>query len=275
MADLPDSSKMLPCCTKVYVGLVAFSLMPFWAALAGYVAPMAATRTETITAADGATFDGFLALPESGSGPGVLVIQEIFGVNTYIQQVCKRLAALGYVAMAPDCFHRQGAGFAVDRTGPEAVGEGIGKATKHDAELGVSDLGAALTHLRGLSEVGGGKVGVTGFCFGGLMTYLVAKNFNPDAAVSYYGSNIANLLDGVTEQLTCPILFHFGDNDPFLPNSDVDKIREATAAMDNVTVRQYWMAGHAFDNAFAPFYQPYQANEAWGHTAAFFARHLG
>ncbi len=138
----------------------------------GYVAPMVATRTETIIAADGATFDGFLALPESGSGPGVLVIQEIFGVNTYIQQVCKRLAALGYVAMAPDCFHRQGAGFAVDRTGPEAVGEGIGKATKHDAELGVSDLGAALTHLRGLSEVGGGKVGVTGFCFGGLMTYL-------------------------------------------------------------------------------------------------------
>ncbi len=235
---------------------------------------MVATRTETITADDGISFEGFVALPDEGSGPGVLVIQEIFGVNMYIQNVCRRLAALGYVALAPDCYHRQEPGFAVDRTGPEAVGEGIKKATKHDAARGLADLGGALAHLRGLPEVGGRNVGVTGFCFGGLMTYLVAKNFNPDAAVSYYGSNIASMLDGVTEQLTCPTLFHFGDNDPFLPNSDVDKIREATAAMDHVTVRQYWMAGHAFDNAFSPFYQPYQANEAWGHTTAHFARHL-
>jgi carboxymethylenebutenolidase len=151
----------------------------------------------------------------------------------------------------------------------------VGKASKHDGVRGVADLGSALAHLRGLPEVGGRKVGVTGFCFGGLMTYLVAKNFDPDAAVSYYGSNIANMLDGVAEQLTCPILFHFGDNDPFLPNKDVDRIREATASMDNVTVNQYWMGGHAFDNTFSPFYQPYQATEAWGHTTAFFARHLG
>ncbi|MCC6435760.1 MAG: dienelactone hydrolase family protein [Acidimicrobiales bacterium] len=236
---------------------------------------MVATRIESITADDGVTFDGFLALPDAGSGPGVLVIQEIFGVNQYIQHVCKRLAALGYVALAPDAFHRQEPGFAVDRTGPEAVGEGVAKASKHDAARGVADLGNALAHLRAMPEVGGAKVGVTGFCFGGLMTYLVAKNFDPDAAVSYYGSNIANLLDGVAEQLTCPTLFHFGDNDPFLPNSDVDKIRAATADMAHVTVRQYWMGGHAFDNAFSPFYQPYQANEAWGHTTAFFARHLG
>lgn len=236
---------------------------------------MVTTRSESISADDGASFEGFVAVPDSGSGPGVLVIQEIFGVNLYIQQVCKRLAGLGYVAMAPDCFHRQGAGFAVDRTGPEAIGEGVGKASKHDAARGVADLGSALAHLRSLGEVGERKVGVMGFCFGGLMTYLVAKNFDPDAAVSYYGSNIANMLDGVTEQLSCPILFHFGDNDPFLPNSDVDKIREATAAMPNVTVNQYWMGGHAFDNTFSPFYQPYQAIESWGHTTAFFARNLG
>jgi carboxymethylenebutenolidase len=235
---------------------------------------MVTTRTETITADDGVRFDGFVALPDGGEGPGVLVIQEIFGVNQYIQQVCRRLAGLGYVAMAPDAFHRQQPGFAVDRTGPEAVGEGVSKASKHDATRGLADLGNALAHLRSLPEVGGRKVGVIGFCFGGLMTYLVAKNFDADAAVSYYGSNIANMLDGVTEQLTCPILFHFGDNDPFLPNSDVDSIREATSAMPNVTVNQYWMGGHAFDNAFSPFHQPQQAMEAWGHTATFLARHL-
>jgi carboxymethylenebutenolidase len=236
---------------------------------------MVATRTETITADDGVSFGAHLALPDRGSGPGVLVIQEIFGVNSYIQHACTRLASLGYVALAPDVYHRQGAGFAIDRTGPEAVGEGIARASSHDAVRGLGDLGASLSHLRGLAEVGGAKVGVMGFCFGGLMTYLVAKNFDPDAAVSYYGSNIANMLDGVAEAVTCPILFHFGDNDPFLPNSDVDRIREATAAMPNVTVRQYWMGGHAFDNAFAAFYQPYQANEAWGHTTAFLAGHLG
>lgn len=235
---------------------------------------MASIRTETITPDDGVSFAGHLAIPDSGSGPGVLVIQEIFGVNTYIRNVCARLAALGYVAMAPDVYHRQEPGFLVDRTGPEAVGEGVKKAMGHDGARGLADLGSALAHLRGLPEVGGRKVGVTGFCFGGLQTYLMAKNFDPDAAVAYYGSNTAANLDGVKEQVTCPLLFHFGDNDPFLPNADVDAIREATKDMANVTVRQYWMGGHAFDNSFSPFYQPYQANESWGHTAAFFGKHL-
>lgn len=235
---------------------------------------MATTRTETITADDGVSFAAHLALPDAGSGPGVLVVQEVFGVNTYIRHVCARLAAQGYVAMAPDVYHRQEPGFAVDRTGPEAVGEGIKKAMGHDGARGLADLGSALAHLRAVPEVGGRKVGVTGFCFGGLQTFLIAKHFDPDAAVGYYGSNTAANLDGVTEKVTCPLLLHFGDNDPFLPNSDVDAIREATKDMANVTVRQYWMGGHAFDNSFSPFYQPYQANEAWGHTSALFAMHL-
>jgi carboxymethylenebutenolidase len=236
---------------------------------------MPTTRTETCTAADGTSFEAHVTLPASGRGPGVLVIQEIFGVNLYIREVCSRLAHLGYVALAPDVYHRQGAGFAVDRTGPEAVGAGYERMQAHDPQQAVADLGAALAHLRSLPETAGQRCGVVGFCYGGLMTYLVAKTFDPDAAVSYYGSNIANLLDGVAEQLTCPILFHFGDNDPFLPNADVDRIRGATKEMANVTVSQHWMGGHAFDNRFAPFYQPMQATEAWGETAAFLARHLG
>ncbi|MDH4146902.1 MAG: dienelactone hydrolase family protein [Acidimicrobiia bacterium] len=236
---------------------------------------MAATRTDSITAADGTTFDAHVALPDGKAGPGVLVIQEVFGVNNYIRHVCSRLADLGYVALAPDVYHRQQPGFAVDRTGPEAVGAGVKMAMGHDGAQGLADLGQALAHLRGLPEVGGRKVGVTGFCFGGLQTFLVAKHHEPDAAVSYYGSNIHTQLDGVADQVTCPLLFHFGDNDPFLPNADVDAIREATASMDHVTVRQHWMGGHAFDNCFSPFYQPYQATAAWGETAAFFARHLG
>ncbi|MEZ5215167.1 MAG: dienelactone hydrolase family protein [Ilumatobacteraceae bacterium] len=235
---------------------------------------MAQTRTETVLAPDGVAFDAHLALPSTGSGPGVLVIQEIFGVNTYIRHVCSRLAALGYVAMAPDVFHRQEPGFAVDRTGPEAVGDGVAKASAHDGATGLGDLGAALAHLRGLPEVGGRKVGTIGFCFGGTMSFLIAKTLDPDAAVSYYGSGVGSMLDGVADTLTCPILFHYGDNDPFLPNTEVDAVRTATATMDHVTVRQYWMGGHAFDNAFSPFHMPYQAGEAWGHTAAFFATHL-
>ncbi|MEZ5231683.1 MAG: dienelactone hydrolase family protein [Acidimicrobiales bacterium] len=90
---------------------------------------MVDTRTETITVDDGVSFDAFVALPDAGAGPGVLVIQEIFGVNLYIQQVCKRLAGLGYVALAPDAFHRQGGGFAVDRTGPGGR-RGVAKASK-------------------------------------------------------------------------------------------------------------------------------------------------
>ena len=104
------------------------------------------TRTETITAPDGNTFDAHLVLPESGNGPGILVLQEIFGVNGYIRDVCERLAALGYVAMAPDVFWRIEPNVQLGHD-DESMKKAFGYISQYDWQKGIPDLGAALVHL--------------------------------------------------------------------------------------------------------------------------------
>jgi len=234
---------------------------------------MITTRTETITAADGGTFAGHVAVPASGHGPGMLVIQEIFGVNAYIRDVCDRLAAAGYVALAPDVFWRVRPGIEFDSSDQATIAPAIEVTAQWDGEVGLADLGSALAHLRGLPEVRGGT-GVIGFCFGGTQTFRVAAAFDPACAVAYYGSGTAGLLDQLGS-ITCPLLFHFGDNDPYLPNSDVDAIRVATAGRNHIAVHVHAGGGHAFDNhASEMFWNESAAQAAWAKTLAFLDEHL-
>lgn len=234
---------------------------------------MSSTRTETITAPDGGTFGGHLALPDTGQGPGILLVQEIGGVNAYIREVADRLAGLGYVVLAPDCFWRVQPDYRLEVFTPEGLGEAMGIAGQFDAEQGLADLRAALGHLRDLDETTDG-VGVLGFCFGGTMTYLLAAHDDPAVAVSYYGSGVADAI-GLVDQVTCPILFHFGADDPYLPMADVDRIREATSSMANVEVLVQPDAGHAFDNDHSEmFSNPEAAAAAWTRTRSFLAEHL-
>jgi len=240
---------------------------------AGYRARMTTTRTERITAPDGGLFDGHLAVPELGSGPGLLLIQEIGGVNGYIREVAARLAALGYVVLAPDAFWRVRPNYELEVFTPEGLGEAMGIAGQFDPATGVPDLAAALDHLRTVPEVTGG-VGVIGFCFGGTMSYLLAAAADPAVAVSYYGSGVAGALDHAPS-ITCPILFHFGGADPYLPAEDVERIRAATAAMANAEILVQPDAGHAFDNHLSEvFSDPEAAVAAWGRTVSFLAEHL-
>lgn len=235
---------------------------------------MITTRTETITAADDGTFTGHVAIPAGGHGPGVLVIQEIFGVNAYIRDVCERLAAAGYVALAPDVFWRVQPNVEFDSSDQATIAPAMEVTGRWDAETGLADLGSALEHLRTLPEVRG-PVGVIGFCFGGTQTFRVAAAFTPACAVSYYGSGTASLLDQL-DQVTCPVLFHFGDSDPYLPNSDVDAIKAAVADRHEIAVHVHAGGGHAFDNHFAPhFSQPQIAVRAWTETLTFLFAHLG
>src|SRR5689334_19401896 len=161
-------------------------------------------RTATISATDGSgTFAGTVTLPPSGSGPGLLLLQEIFGVNEYLRAVGQRLASLGYVTLAPDLFWRQEPG--VDLAHDESsMGKGMQLAQGFDSDKGAEDLGAALAALRGLPEVTGGA-GALGFCFGGTMAFLTAAVHDPDVVVSYYGSGVPSML-GMAGSVTCPIL---------------------------------------------------------------------
>lgn len=232
---------------------------------------MARTRTERIQAPDGGFFDAHLALPASGQGPGVLVLQEIFGVNDYIRARCTRLAELGYVAMAPDAFWRTERNLLFGHS-PDELGKAMACASSYDGQQGVADLSAALAHLRNLPEVDG-RAGVLGFCFGGTMAHLLACHAEPDAVVSYYGSRIGSMLEQGAS-ITCPLLFQYGANDPYIPAEEIARVAEFAASRSHIEHRTY-RAGHAFDNDMNPmFSNPEAAAEAWEVTRAFLARHL-
>src|SRR5215213_11142459 len=159
------------------------------------------TRTEQVSV-DGGSFDLHVWLPPQGSGPGIVVLQEIFGVGAYIRAVAARLARVGYVVGAPDLFWRIEPGWAPDHDEAGLAGsfEMVGK---FDAELGVTDSIAALGALRGLDETRGGA-GVLGFCLGGTLAHLVAADSDPDVAVSYYGSGVPDAAARLAD-ISCPI----------------------------------------------------------------------
>ncbi len=233
------------------------------------------TRYERISAPDDGQFDAYLALPESGPGPGVIVFQEIFGVNDNIRGICDRLAGEGYVALAPDMFWRLEPRF--ERKDESTMRECMARVQRLDFGAAVGDMSAVLAHLRGMPACTG-KVGAIGFCLGGTLTYLCATasrvdGTGPDAAVPYYGSGIPDML-GQADALECPTLFHFGDRDPYIPSDQVDRVEQAFSTKPHVTVRRY-DAGHAFSNWDAPsFYEKKAADEAWVHTTAFLAEYL-
>jgi carboxymethylenebutenolidase len=230
-------------------------------------------RSEHIDAPDGTgSFTAHVALPEGGRGPGVVVLHEIFGVNDYVTATCRRLAGLGYVALAPDLFWRIAPGLTLGHD-EEGLTKAMENVQRFDAATAVLDAAAAVEHLRSLPEVEGG-VGVLGFCLGGTLAYLVAAASEPDAAVSYYGSGVPDALDQAV-QIECPTLVHFGDDDAFIPREQIDAVVAGLDAHPGIEVIVHEGAGHAFDNHLAPgFHQPDAAEAAWQRTKAFLAEAL-
>jgi len=232
------------------------------------------SRTEQIRAHDGGEFAGHLALPNSGFGPGLVVIQEIFGVNDYIKGVCERVASLGYVALAPDLYWRLSPGIAIDEKDPGGLQRAFGHVGRLDFAKAGDDAIAALEHLRGLREVTGGKAGILGFCLGGGVSYMVAALSDPFTCVSYYGSAVPTALD-LAGQVRCPILFQFGGDDDYIPAAKQQAVREAFAHHPGTEFHVHEGAGHAFDNHnAAAMHHERAAREAWAQTVDFLKRTL-
>jgi carboxymethylenebutenolidase len=235
---------------------------------------MTQRRTETIRAADGGEFAGHVVVPDAGSGPGLLVVQEIFGLSPYLEAVCERVAALGYVALAPDLFWRLEPGVAIDEQDPDALQRGIGYRQRLDFEKAVEDAVAALGHLTSLPEVAGARTGVMGFCLGGGISYRVAAGANPDCAICYYGSDIPASL-GLAGDVSCPILFQFGLADQFLPLEGQEAIRAAFRGRPEAEFYEHPGANHAFDNFnSAMFHHPEASARAWEQTRDFLRARL-
>ncbi len=210
--------------------------------------------------------------PESGTGPGILLLQEIFGISAYVARRAADLAEAGYVVLAPELYWRLDAK-PLDMNDPDVTGTAMALVQRLDWQTTVGDAVAALEHLRSRPEVHGGT-GVVGFCFGGGLGFNVAAVSDPDVLVSYYGSSLPNLLQLVPE-VSAPSLHHFGLADDFLIPEVVERIRAAVlAGPADVQVETYEGANHAFDNPDYAMHQPEASALAWRRTLDFLQQHL-
>jgi carboxymethylenebutenolidase len=229
-------------------------------------------RTETIRMPDGGAMDAHVAIPETGGGPGVLVLMEIFGIGTYIRGATDRLAEHGYVAMAPDLYRRTrpGAEFGRGEEGLRAAGAALAEL---DIPGAIEDAATALTALGDLPQVRGGT-GAMGFCLGGTLGFGLAIAADPETLVAYYGSGIPDMLDDAG-QIRCPVLMHFGARDPYIPLEQAERVAELASTRPGWEVHIQPDGGHAFDNWDNPlFHQPAPAARAWALTLDFLQRTL-
>ena len=215
-----------------------------------------------LTASDQHQFDAWHAPAEGVRRGSVVVVQEIFGVNDHIRDVCDRFAADGYDAIAPALFDRVRHGVSLDYN--EA---GISAGRDLAAEIGwdgpVLDIEAAARAVRG-----DGRVGVVGYCWGASWTWMAACRLSVGCAVCYYGRHIVGLLD---EQPRCPVMLHFGAEDGSIPLTDVDTIR---AAKPDLPLFVYQGAGHGFNCDRRGSFDTEAAALALQRTEAFFAENL-
>lgn len=229
------------------------------------------TRTDRVTAHDG-DFDVHLWLPDGGSGPAVLLVQEIYGVGPYIVKVAEELAGRGYVVAAPDLFWRLHPGWRAEHT-EAGTAAAIELASGFDLPQGVADCALTLGHLGGLPEVRGG-MGSLGFCLGGSVTFMLATQVEQGAVLSFYGSAVPEAA-GLMERIASPLLLVFGGSDPYISRERVALVEKAAQGRPNVRVHVEEEAGHAFHNSEAPmFHQPEPAGRAWRAALAFLDEHL-
>lgn len=225
-----------------------------------------------ITSADGGTFEGYLAVPASGKGPGLILAQEIFGINKHIREVADLYAEEGYVVLAPDLFWR----FAAE---VELGYEGIDLEMANEyherfgIEQGVHDLGDALKTLRARPECTG-KAGVLGFGLGGRLALLAAARLDIEVAASYYGVELGEHLDEA-RAVRCPIVMHFGADDGFTPPAVREAVRKALAARDDAEIYVYPEADHGFNNSSRESYNRSAATVAHSRTIGLLRRTIG
>jgi len=226
----------------------------------------------TINAADGGTFSAYLAQPDQETAPGILVIQEIFGVNKVMRDLCDGFAAQGYVALCPDLFWRQEPGIDITDQSEAEWNQAFSLYQGFDEAAGVQDLIASLAFLREYPRCSG-KVGSVGFCLGGKLAYLMATRSDADCSVGYYGVGIEDALDEAGK-IDKPLMLHIAEKDQFCPPEARSKIIAAMAMVPTATAHAYAGVDHAFARIGGAHYDQEAAELANGRTAGFFTENL-
>lgn len=226
----------------------------------------------TLKIAETASMDAYTARPEQeGIFPGIILLQEAYGVNAYMRGVADRLAKEGYVVIVPELYHRTAPGL-------EAGYQDFGAVMPYLQALTIeglsADLQAAYDWLQGQKDVHKEKIGSVGFCMGGRVSFLANAVLPLSAAVSYYGGGIATMKEKARD-LRAPHLFFWGGADRHIPPEQVETIvqalREAGKIFTNVVISQ---AGHAFHCDERDSYEPKAARQAWAMTLAFLDDYL-
>lgn len=215
---------------------------------------------------NGGTDSGYLAIPEQGSGPGVIVIQEWWGLVDHIKDVCERFAGEGFVALAPDLYHGK------TTKSPDEAGKLMMSMRIDEAE---KDISGAIEYLLNHEATTGDKAGVVGFCMGGaLALYTATKNAKVGACVVFYGGHPKVKPD--LPKLESPVLSISGDKDKSVTPDVVHKLEQQLKSLGKqVDVVIYPGADHAFFNDTRPtVYVPEAAADAWQRTIDFFRKHL-
>ena len=231
-----------------------------------------AGRDVTLTAPDG-TFGGYLSLPPSGTGPGLVVIQEIFGVNKVMRDLSDLFAAQGFVALCPDLFWRIEPGIQLTDQTDEEWAQAFELFGKFDKDQGVNDIAVCLEYLRGL-EACSGKAGTVGYCLGGFMAYVSSTRTSTDGSVGYYGVGIQDALEEATNIKT-PLMLHIAEEDEFVPKEAQSAISKALSDHPQVTLHSYVGMDHAFARQGGAHYNEEAATQANTRTFEFLHKALG
>lgn len=218
-----------------------------------------------------AHFTGYIARPEGDAKAAVIVIQEIFGVNPGIRQKCDKLAAEGYIALAPDLFWRLKPGITLDPDVPAEFTEALDWMGKFDQDQGVRDIQAAITYLR--EAEGAAKVGCVGYCLGGRLAFMTAARTDIDASVGYYGVGIDGLLSEAAA-ITTPVMLHIPTADGFVPPETQAAMHAGLDGHAQVTLHDYEGLDHGFATEVGKRRDEAAATLADSRTSAFFAEHL-
>ena len=226
----------------------------------------------SVAAPGGGSFAAYVAAPSGGPAPGVLVIQEIFGVNEVMRGIADTWAAAGYLAVCPDLFWRQEPGIQITDKSDAEWARAFELYQGFDEAKGVDDLRATLDHMRGLDGCNG-HVGSVGFCLGGKLAYLMATRSDADCNVGYYGVGIENALDEGAN-IGRPLMLHIASEDQFCSKEAQADINARLADNANVTRHTYDGMDHAFARIGGQHFDQAAADLANQRTADFFAAHL-
>ncbi|MDB5784376.1 dienelactone hydrolase family protein [Caballeronia mineralivorans] len=229
-------------------------------------------QTIQVTAYDGGKFAAYLAKPAQGSGPGLVLLQEIFGINGYMKSMADRYAEEGYVVLVPDLFWRMKPGVELGYSEADFK-EALGYNERLDEENAVNDITATLAAIRALPEQAG-KVGTIGYCLGGRLAMLAAARTDVDCAVSYYGVG----LDAYTNKIPaihCPMIFHFAENDALTPPASREKIVAVLKGKPSIETYVYPGCDHAFATPEREHFDKPAAMMAYSRTMAMLRKVLG